>query len=82
LVGLNKLEQISFLTQDTGRTLGQAAIQFILTEPSICSVLPNIYNEQQLREFAAASDTPSLTPSELAILTELHSRNYGVAPAA
>jgi hypothetical protein len=45
-------------------------------------VLPNIYNEQQLREFAAASDTPSLTPSELAILTELHSRNYGVAPAA
>ena len=82
LDGLKKVEQISFLTQDTGRTLGQAAIQFILTEPSICSVLPNIYNEQQLREFAAASDASTLTPAELATLAELHARNYGLAPVA
>jgi len=82
LDGLKKVEQISFLTQDTGRTLGQAAIQFILSEPSICSVLPNIYNEQQLREFAAACDTPALTLAELATLAELHTRNYGLAPAA
>jgi aryl-alcohol dehydrogenase-like predicted oxidoreductase len=82
LDGLKKVEQISFLTQDTGRTLGQAAIQFILTEPSIGSVLPNIYNEQQLLEFAAAPDKASLTPSELATLMELHARNYGLAPAA
>ena len=82
LDGLKKVEQISFLTQDTGRTVGQAAIQFILTEPSICSVLPNIYNEQQLREFAAASDASTLTPAELATLAELHDRNYGLAPVA
>ncbi len=80
--GLKKVEQISFLTQATGRTLGQAAIQFILTEPSIGSVLPNIYNEQQLREFAAASDMASLTPAELTSLAELHARNYGLVPAA
>ena len=80
--GLKKVEQVSFLTQDTGRTLGQAAIQFILTEPSICSVLPNIYNEQQLREFAAASDTAALTTAELATLAELHTQNYGLAPVA
>ena len=60
--------------------MGQAAIKFILAEPSIGSVLPNIYNEQQLREFAAASDTPDLTPSELATLSELHARNYGLVP--
>src|SRR5262249_55794534 len=47
--GLKKVEQISFLTNNTGRTLGQAAIKFILADPSICSVLPNIYNESQLR---------------------------------
>jgi aryl-alcohol dehydrogenase-like predicted oxidoreductase len=82
LDGLKKVDQISFLMQDTGRTLGQAAIQFILTEPSICTVLPNIYNEQQLLEFAAASDTPALTAAELASLAELHARNYGLAPAA
>ena len=82
LDGLKKVEQVSFLTQDTGRTLGQAAIQFILTEPSICSVLPNIYNEHQLREFAATSDMPPLTPAEMATLAELHARNYGLAPVA
>ena len=82
LDGLKKVENISFLTRDTGRTLGQAAIKFILAEPSIGSVLPNIYNEQQLREFAAAPDTPDLTADELATLSELHTRNYGLAPAA
>jgi hypothetical protein len=44
-------------------------------------VLPNIYNEQQLREFAAAPDRATLTSAELATLTELHTRNYGLAPA-
>jgi len=82
LDGLKKVEQVSFLTKDTGRTLGHAAIKFILAEPSIGSVLPNIYNEQQLHEFAAASDTPNLTPAELAALSELHARNYGLVPAA
>ena len=79
---MKKVEQISFLTKDTGRTLGQAAIKFILAEPSVCSVLPNIYNERQLREFAAAADTPDLTGAELAALAELHAKNYGFAPAA
>jgi aryl-alcohol dehydrogenase-like predicted oxidoreductase len=82
LDGLKKVEHVSFLTKETGRTLGQAAIRFILTEPSIGSVLPNMYNEQQLQEFAAASDTPDLTADELAALSELHARNYGLVPAA
>jgi aryl-alcohol dehydrogenase-like predicted oxidoreductase len=80
--GLKKVEQIAFLTKDTGRTLGQAAIKFILTESSICSVLPNIYNEHQLREFAAAPDTPDLTRAELANLAELREKNYGLASVA
>jgi len=82
LDGLKKVEQISFLTKDTGRTLGQAAIKFILAEPSVGSVLPNIYNEQQLREFAGAPDTADLTGTELGALAELHAKNYGFAPAA
>jgi aryl-alcohol dehydrogenase-like predicted oxidoreductase len=81
LDGLKKVEQVSFLTKDTGRTLGQAAIKFILNEPSIGSVLPNIYNEKQLLEFAAASDTPDLTEAELTALSELHARNYGLVAA-
>jgi len=80
--GLKKVDQIAFLTKDTGRTLGQAAIKFILAEPSIGSVLPNIYNEQQLREFAGAPSTPDLSGAELAALSELHANNYGLVPAA
>jgi aryl-alcohol dehydrogenase-like predicted oxidoreductase len=82
LDGLKKVEQITFLTKDTGRTLGQAAIKFILAEPSVCSVLPNIYGELQLREFAAAADAPDLTGPELDALAELRAKNYGLAPAA
>lgn len=81
LDGLKKIEQISFLEKDTGRTLAQAAIQFILAEPSVGSVLPNIYNEQQLREFASAPETPRLTAQERRALAELHANNYGLAPA-
>jgi aryl-alcohol dehydrogenase-like predicted oxidoreductase len=80
LDGLKKVEQISFLTKDTGRSLAQAAIQFILAEPSVGSVLPNVYNEQQLREFAAAPGAPALTAQERGALAELHANNYGLAP--
>ena len=81
--GLKKVEQLGFLTQSAGRTLAQAAIQFILSEPSVASVLPNIYNEQLLREFTAACDTPRLTAGELERITELYAENFGLStPAA
>ena len=76
--GLQKLKAIDFLTAGTGRTIGQAALQFILAEASVSSTLPNIYNADQLREFAAASDTPALTEDELARLAQLYERNFGV----
>lgn len=79
--GLAKLRAIDFLT-DAGRTIGQAALQFILAEPSVASTLPNIYNEDQLLEFAAAPETPALTDDELSRLAVLYERNFGVEPAA
>lgn len=79
--GLAKLRAIDFIT-DAGRTIGQAALQFILAEPSIASTLPNIYNEEQLLEFAAAPETPALTEDELSRLAVLYEHNFGVEPAA
>lgn len=76
--GLQKLRAIDFLTDGTGRTIGQVALQFILTEPSVSSTLPNIYNAEQLREFAAATETPSITGEELSRLAELDKSNFGV----
>jgi aryl-alcohol dehydrogenase-like predicted oxidoreductase len=80
--GLKKVEAIRFLVEGTGRTLGQAAIQFVLAEPSVACVLPNIYDAEQLEEFAAGADVPACTIPELARLAELYAANFGVARAA
>ena len=41
--GIQKVEQLRFLERP-GRTLGQAAIQWLLHEPRVMTVLPNIYD--------------------------------------
>lgn len=76
--GIKKLETLTFLTENREQTLGQAAIKFILSEPSVVSVLPNIYDEEQLREFAAAPDLPDLSADDLAKIAELEKINFGV----
>ena len=70
------MAKIGFLTESGERTIGQAAIQFILSEPSIGSVLPNIYDEETLRDYATASDTPPLTEEELSQLCTLYANNF------
>ncbi len=74
--GLKKVEKLKFLTEGKGRVISQAAIQFILTEPSIVSVLPNIYDEKQLVEFAAGADVTEITPDELSEIQKLYKNNF------
>ncbi len=76
LDGLKKVEKLRFLTDETGRTLGQMAIQFILAEPSIVSALPNIYDLRQLEEFAAAPETPPLSAADLNQITDLYEHDF------
>jgi aryl-alcohol dehydrogenase-like predicted oxidoreductase len=82
--GLKKLEQLRFLHEDTERTIGQAAIQYLLASPRIASVLPNIYDSDQLKEFAESPDTPPLSAEEVARVDALYDTNFGLptAPAA
>ncbi|MBI4372371.1 MAG: aldo/keto reductase [Candidatus Omnitrophica bacterium] len=80
--GLQKIDRLKFLTASTGRTIGQAALQFILAQPSIATVLPNIYNENQLNEFAGAVDTPVLTEDELKQIDELYRNHFFVKAEA
>ncbi len=77
--GVKKVENLRFL-ENPGRTLGQAALQWLLAEPRTMTVLPNIYDRAQLAEFAAAPDTAALTPDELARVAELAKSNFGVEP--
>lgn len=74
--GLKKLKQLEFLTQETGRTIGQTALKFVLAHEKIMSALPNIYNDEQLEEFAAASETPDLTREELEKIAELYENRF------
>ena len=74
--GLLKVAKLGFLTEGTGRTISQAAIQFILSEPSVASVLPNVYDAVQLAELAAAADVAPLTDSELARVADLHAHDF------
>ncbi|HVA34238.1 MAG TPA: aldo/keto reductase [Candidatus Baltobacteraceae bacterium] len=75
--GVKKVEQLRFLERPD-RTLGQAAMQWLLTEPRVMTVLPNIYDRDQLVEFAKAPDTPALTQDELARISLLYADNFGI----
>lgn len=75
--GLKKVKQLRFL-ENSQRTLGQAALQWLLADPRVASTLPNIYEERQLIEFATAPDCPALTAEELQKVQELHACNFGI----
>jgi aryl-alcohol dehydrogenase-like predicted oxidoreductase len=77
LNGVKKVEQLRFLERPN-RTLGQAAIQWLLHEPRVINILPNIYDAEQLREFAAAPESPALTADELAEIGRLYASNFGI----
>jgi aryl-alcohol dehydrogenase-like predicted oxidoreductase len=77
--GVGKVEHLRFLEAGGQRTLGQAALRWLLAESVIAATLPNIYDEAQLDEFAAASDAPDLTPDELRRCDELYAANFGLA---
>ena len=74
--GVEKVKTLDFLTRDM--TLGQAALKWLLAEPRVVTTLPNIYDDEQLAEFAEASDKRDLTASEMARVAELNATNFGV----
>ncbi|MBA3795524.1 MAG: aldo/keto reductase [Rubrobacter sp.] len=79
--GLRKIESLAFLTESGERTLGQAALKFVLASPEVVSTLPNIYGEEQIEEFAATSEAPDLTEEELRRVAELYENNFGLEAA-
>lgn len=79
LNGVKKIAQLRFLER-ADRTLGQAALQWLLADERTASTLPNIYNEDQLREFAAAPETPALTLVELDRIQALVANHFGLEP--
>jgi aryl-alcohol dehydrogenase-like predicted oxidoreductase len=77
LNGVKKVDRLRFL-ENSERTLGQAALQWLLADDRVASTLPNIYEEAQLIEFAKAPDAPALTAEEMDKIAGLYAENFGV----
>jgi len=80
--GLQKVEKLEPLRSERGVTLGQLALLWLYAHPVMLSALPNIYAEDHLREFAAASEHPPLNDAEMESVHELYVRNFDVVPYA
>ncbi len=79
LNGVKKIDRLRFL-ENSNRTLGQAALLWLLADERVASTLPNIYNEEQLVEFAKAPDCPPISADDLAKIANLYSENFGLEP--
>ncbi|WP_226011251.1 aldo/keto reductase [Halomicrobium salinisoli] len=76
--GWEKLESIRFLERDGERTMGQAAIQWLLAHDEVASVTPTFRTTDDVDEWAAASETPPLSDEEYERVQDLHDDNFGV----
>jgi aryl-alcohol dehydrogenase-like predicted oxidoreductase len=63
--------RLGFLERDRGQTLDQALLRFVLAEPAVATVLPEVRDRGHLAELAAAPDLPPPTPEDLDLLAEL-----------
>src|ERR1700674_5396180 len=77
LNGVKKIDRLHFL-ENSERTLGQAALQWLLEHARVASTLTNIYEAAQLIEFAQAPGCHALTSDEMEKIAELYADNFGV----
>ena len=73
---LKKAEKVKVLAQDDARTMAQSAIKFCLAQPTIVSVLPNLTNLEELREYTKATETPDLTQEERTLVDDLWENGF------
>jgi len=75
--GVEKVKALDFMTSEQ-LTLGQAAIKWLLAEPLVVTTLPNVYDDEQVAEFAATSDAPDLSSDAMRRIHSLDATNFGV----
>ena len=80
LDGIKKLDKLRFAAEEAGRTPGQMAIQWLLAQPAMTGIFPNIYDAAQMEEFVKATDTPPISQNELAQMADLYAHNFYLEP--
>jgi aryl-alcohol dehydrogenase-like predicted oxidoreductase len=78
--GVQKIERLKPFCEERGVTIGELALLWLYAHKSVLSALPNIYNEEQVDEFANASDHPPLHDEEMERIHELYVRGFDVQP--
>jgi aryl-alcohol dehydrogenase-like predicted oxidoreductase len=76
--GWEKVESLRFLERDGERTMGQAAIQWLLAHDEVASVTPTFRTAADIDEWAGAPDTPALSDEEYDRVQSLYHDNFGV----
>ncbi|KDE58055.1 general stress protein [Halostagnicola sp. A56] len=84
--GWEKLEKLRFLERagdsagdgSSERTMGQAAIAWLLSHDPVASVTPTFRTKADIDEWAAASDVPRLTDEEIARVEELYESDFDI----
>ncbi|MDS0476612.1 aldo/keto reductase [Natrinema sp. 1APR25-10V2] len=76
--GWEKLEQLRFLERDGVRTMGQAAIIWLLSHDPVATVTPTFRTRDDIDEWAAASDLPRLTNEEMARVDDLYANDFDI----
>jgi aryl-alcohol dehydrogenase-like predicted oxidoreductase len=79
--GVEKVQALGFMTSER-MSLGQAAIKWLLAEPLVVTALPNVYDDEQVAEFAAASELPDLSAEVMERIHTMDAVNYGVTEDA
>ncbi|WP_254762123.1 aldo/keto reductase [Natrinema marinum] len=76
--GWEKLEQLRFLERDGERTMGQAAIIWLLSHDPVATVTPTFRTTDDIDEWAAASDLQRLTNEEMARIDDLYANGFDI----
>ena len=76
--GWEKVEALRFLERDGERTMGQAAIRWLLAHDEVASVTPTFRTRDDVDEWAGATDTPPLSDDELERVAALAAEGFGV----
>ena len=71
---LARVEKLGFLTN--GRTMTQAALQFVLATPGVHGVIPGAMTVAEVEDNVRASGGNPITAEEMAQIMALEARDY------
>jgi aryl-alcohol dehydrogenase-like predicted oxidoreductase len=76
--GFEKIERLRFLERDGERTMGQAALQWLLSFDPVATVTPTFRSAADVEEWAAAPDTPPISDAERERVAALYADDFGI----